>query len=309
MTLPKVLTIYAVTNSRMEITEMHENSKPNVKTKQNQSLVLVTAIYWVLILLRPRNLFGDLGKIAKINSSITLLAFVYIHGIKRYGRRHMRVWFALTFILTWLIETISITYGSPFGNYYYTDLLGIKIGKVPLGIMPAYFTTGYLAWTMGTNFLNNLGTGIEKRNLFLVPFISSFIMVMWDYCFEPIKSTIAGAWVWEDVGAYYGVPISNFFGWFLLVYTTFQLYALYLYRFNNNQNVKQSKTFWILAPIMFLGLSLEYLIYPFTETTNQEIYWSIFLGTIFTMVFTSILNIIIVKRIEDRYFTARVITN
>ena len=165
--------------------------------------------------------------------------------------------------------------------------------------MPTYFVAGYLAWTMGTIFLRNLGTGIERKKLFLIPFVASFLMVMWDLCLDPIKSTIEGAWIWKEGGAYWGVPISNFLGWYLTVFLIFQVFALYLYRNRGNGSFQQSKVYWVLAPVMYLGLALEYLLYPFRQTTNLDIYWSVFLVTIFTMVLASILNIIFVMRVDE----------
>ena len=41
---------------------------------------------------------------------------------------------------------------------------------------------------------------------------------------------LSKAWIWHDGGGYFGVPFSNFMGWFLCVYTIFQLLALYLMR-------------------------------------------------------------------------------
>jgi putative membrane protein len=124
-------------------------------------------------------------------------------------------------------------------------------------------------------------------------------MVMWDFCLDPIRSTIDGAWVWEDGGAYLGVPLSNFSGWFLTVYLIFQLFALYLNRFGRNEALKESKTYWYLAPVMYLGLALGFLLNPFFETENLEIYWSVFMGCILTMVFASVLNIIFVNRLDE----------
>jgi putative membrane protein len=190
--------------------------------------------------------------------------------------------------------------GFPFGNYHYTDILGVKAGTVPLTIMPAYFVAGYLAWTMSTLFLGNLGTGIERRNLFLVPFIASFIMVMWDFCLDPISSTIDGAWVWEDGGPYHGVPISNYVGWYVTVFLIYQVFALYLRRVSRNERVGQGKTYWYLPPVMFLGLALGYLLNPFHQSANLDIYWSVFLGCVLTMVFTSVLNIIVVNRLDQK---------
>ena len=167
-----------------------------------------------------------------------------------------------------------------------------------MAVMPAYFVAGYLAWTMGTVFLGNLGTGMQRRNLLLVPVTASFIMVMWDLCLDPIRSTIDGAWVWEDGGAYHGVPLSNFAGWSLTAFTIFEVFALYLYRFSRDERFEQSKTYWTLAPVMYLGLAVGFLLHPFTQTTNMEIYGAVFVTCIFTMVFTSVLNIIFVKRLD-----------
>jgi putative membrane protein len=231
-----------------------------------------------------------------------LLAFALAHGVKRYGWDTMLVWGGVTFLLVWSTETLSIATGFPFGDYYYTELLGIKAGSVPLAIMPTYFVTGYLAWTMGTIFSGNLGTGIEKRSLFLVPFVASFLMVMWDLCLDPVKSTIERAWIWEEGGGYLGVPISNFVGWYLTAYLVFQVFALYLFRYGRNETFEQSRVYWVLVPIMYLGLALEYLLYPFWKTTHLEIYRPLFLVTICTMVFASILNIVFVTRLDEERF-------
>ena len=287
-----------------EINKMQAISRTGlvVEIKQNLFLVIVAVIYWSLAVLDPWDLFGKNSETVYYIQNLAWLSFVLVHGSKRYGWDNMFMFFGITFLISWSTETASMAMGFPFGNYHYTDLLGVKIGTIPLAVMSAYFVAGYLAWTMGTVFLGDLGTGIEKKNLFLVPFIASFVMVMWDFCLDPIRSTIDGAWVWEDGGAYYGVPISNYFGWYLTVFLIYQVFALYLYRYSINERVEQSKTYWYLAPVMFLGLALGYLLNPFFQTANLEIYWSLFLGCIFTMVFTSVLNIIFVKRLDEECF-------
>jgi uncharacterized membrane protein len=53
------------------------------------------------------------------------------------------------------------------------------------------------------------------------PAIASFIMVSWDLTIDPMMSTITGNWVWHNGGSYFGVPVSNFLGWYLTVYVFF----------------------------------------------------------------------------------------
>ncbi len=270
--------------------------------KQNLLLVILAAVYWGFALLDPWDLFGFAGDAVYYIQNLAWLAFVLIHGSRRYGWDNLFLFFGITFLISWSSEAASIAMGFPFGNYHYTELLGPKIGTVPMAVMPAYFVAGYLAWTMGTVFLGNLGTGMQRRNLFLVPLVASSVMVMWDFCLDPIRSTIDGAWVWEDGGIYHGVPLSNYFGWFLTVFTIFQIFALYLYRSSRNERVEQGRTYWYLAPVMYLGLAVGFLLNPFFQTTNLKIYRSVFWGCIFTMVFTSVLNIIFVKRLDKDCF-------
>lgn len=270
--------------------------------KQNLSLVILAGIYWSVALLEPWELLGAASEAAYYLQGTAWLAFVLIHGSRRYGWDNLFIFFGITFLVSWSIEAVSIAAGFPFGGYYYTELLGARIGAVPLAVLAAYFVAGYLAWTMGTTFLGNLGTGIERKNLFLVPATASLIMVMWDLCMDPIKSTIEGAWVWERGGAHHGVPFSNYFGWYLTMFIIYQLFALYLYHFSANERVAQTRTYWILAPVMFLGLALEFLLNPFFQSANLDIYWSSFVVCVLTMVLASALNIIRVKRMDAGYF-------
>lgn len=283
---------------------MHANARTafGIRSRQNLLLVILAAVYWGFALLDPWDLFGSASGAVYYIQNLAWLGFVLIHGSRRYGWDNLFVFFGITFLISWSSEAASIAMWFPFGKYHYSELLGPKIGTVPMAVMPAYFAAGYLAWTMGTVFLGNLGTGMQRRNLFLVPVIASFAMVMWDFCLDPIRSTVDGAWIWEDGGAYHGVPISNYLGWYLTVFTIFQVFALYLYRSSRNEQVEQSKTYWYLAPVMYLGLAIEFLLNPFFQTTNLEIHWSVFLGCIFTMVFTSVLNIIFVKRLDEERF-------
>ena len=100
---------------------------------------------------------------------------------------------------------MSILTGFPFGHYVYTDKFGPKLWLVPLLIMPAYFSMGYIAWTIGHILLDRFDDRLAGAEVVLVPALASFVMVMWDLCIDPGSSTIAGAWIWRDGGSYFGV--------------------------------------------------------------------------------------------------------
>ena len=243
----------------------------------------------------------DLGNAGSVVITLLLFAFVLLYGSKRYGWRTLLIFFGITAIISWSMDSLSIATGFPFGDYHYSSNLGPKLGTVPLIIIPAYFANGFLAWTISHIFLNNLSTNIAKRNLVVAPVIASFVMVMWDFCIDPVTSTIDQDWVWENGGNYFGVPIKNYFGWFLTVFLIYQTFTVYL-SWRNNSNAPPAnplqKSYWFLAPVMFIGTASLGLVHPLANTTHPQIYWSMFLATVMTMIFVSFLAIVLVSRFE-----------
>ena len=87
---------------------------------------------------------------------------------------------------------------------------------------------GYLSWILANILTGQYSKKLGGKQIFIVPFIATFIMVMWDLTVDPISATLQGLWVWANPGPYFGIPLSNFFGWFLVVYIFLQIIAIYL---------------------------------------------------------------------------------
>ena len=207
--------------------------------------------------------FNDSGQVARILSPILVLitlTFSAIHGVVRYGWKKMLIFFLITFVISWIYENVSVATGFPFGHYHYTDFLGFKLLYVPLSIMPAYFGNAYLSWTMADVLLDEYSVRPSGGSIFYLPFIAAFVMVMWDLGFDPSASTIAQAWIWEEGGSYFGVPLSNYAGWFLCVFTIYLLFALYLTKSEiyEPKRLVQEKLYWVMAVLMY-GLAAFYI--------------------------------------------------
>lgn len=84
---------------------------------------------------------------------------------------------------------------------------------------------------------------------------------MWDLGIDPTASTFLSEWVWQTPGAYFGVPISNFFGWFLVVFIFFQLFALFFFKYDHFNPEKAvtltSKPYWFEAAGMYGVIGLR----------------------------------------------------
>jgi len=183
--------------------------------------------------------------------------FALIHGAMFYRVRGILIFLAICFVIGNVSENLGIRTGFPFGRYYFTDLMGPKLFSVPILLGLAYLGMGYLSWTLARTILGGMRSPLAGFRVVTVPVVAGFIMVAWDFSMDPIWSTIEHAWIWMDGGAYFGVPASNFLGWYLTVYLMCQLFALHL-RASATTPVRNAATlspvFWYL-PVIFYGIS------------------------------------------------------
>lgn len=154
--------------------------------------------------------------------------FAIVHGGIRYGYRGITEFVALCLFVGGVFEIVGISTGIPYGSYYFTNVMGAKLFGIPILLALAYVGMGYLSWVLGVILLERPRVSWRGIEVVRLPLLATVIMVSWDVCMDPIWSTIEHAWVWRRGGAYFGVPVSNFLGWFLAVYAIYQLFALYL---------------------------------------------------------------------------------
>jgi uncharacterized membrane protein len=282
--------------------------------KSTAGFLWLLAILYLLIVV-GNSFFPQIITRDMFNFGSILLPFVFaiVHGAIRYGIKNMVVFAVISLIVGNFYENLSVMTTFPFGHYYYSDNLGPKIWNVPIIIGFAYFSIGYLAWIMSQSFIGALAPVLRKANIFFVPVVGAFIVACWDFSFDPDSSTINGDWVWLDGGGYFGVPFSNFPGWYLCVYTFFQIFAWYISRqpesdFNNKPVA--NKTYWYQAAIFYAIYAIDFILGKYTAPifnvtdpagktwSTGDIHDTMALIAIFTMIFFTILSLIIVKNNE-----------
>jgi uncharacterized membrane protein len=156
------------------------------------------------------------------------IAFALIHGAILYRTRGILIFFAICLVVGNIVENVGVRTGFPFGRYYFTDLMGPKLFVVPIQLGLAYLGMAYLSWTLARLILGNTRSPLAKSSVVTLPLVAAFIMVAWDFSQDPVWSTILRLWIWQQGGAYFGVPVTNFLGWYLTVWVFYQLFALYL---------------------------------------------------------------------------------
>jgi putative membrane protein len=154
--------------------------------------------------------------------------FALIHAGIVYRVRGMLVFTLCCLGMGSLFESLSLRTGFPFGHYVFTDLMGPKVLDVPVLLVLAYLGIGYCSWVLAVLILGHRNQPLTGRRVLTLPLLASAIMLAWDVSMDSIWATLDRAWIWQDGGRYFGVPISNFLGWYLTAFLFYLSFALYL---------------------------------------------------------------------------------
>ncbi len=151
-------------------------------------------------------------------------AFAVVHAGERLGWGRAALLLGLTFFVSLLFESVGVSTGIVYGPYHYTDRLGAKfLGLVPYLIPLAWFMMMYPSYLIAARLLPR--TLIGWRRVLALAGLAGIVMTAWDLVIDPLM-VAAGHWVWEVPGVYFGIPIHNYWGWWLTTFTTYLVFLL-----------------------------------------------------------------------------------
>lgn len=195
-------------------------------------LLIVSAISSVFSSLTPHiSYLGFMG------SFVIYFAFaiVLLHSTIKMGNKKTFLFFLISLAFGLFSEAIGVKYGLIFGNYYY-NLPNFFFGTVPLITPITWAVIIYVSYTTTNLFLHRCGEKPKKsdENWYFIPLaillssIDGLIAMNMDMIIDPIAvSKQIPAWVWIGGGPYFGVPLSNFVGWFLVTFTATIIFRSY----------------------------------------------------------------------------------
>ena len=280
----------------------------NSTTNNSDDKNIINYINWglvcIIIIVTLLMKFGVIpdSPIVQVVQFLPMFVFAFFHGVQKYGKKNMLIWFVITWIVSNFFEGLSIAMGFPFGNYHYTVGLEFSIWQVPVLIMVSYFAIVYSSWITALAVTNHLNKKIEGIYKFLIPITAAVVMTMWDLVTDPQAANINKSWIWEDGGAYFNVPISNFIGWVFVVYVFLQIFTLFISsREVKSENISLTlkKSYWIQPCIVYLTMGLGVVIDGVMKTKNIETYASMGMITVFTMIFTAYIAFLNIKNAKE----------
>lgn len=158
-----------------------------------------------------------------------------VRSIEPKWRGFFSAWCLSVFLLTLFLEFVGVHLGWVFGAYRYLDVLGIKVGGVPLIIGVNWLTTILGAISFFRKYTHRkiyiiLGTGI--------------IAVAFDYLLESVAIYL-GFWEWAGP-----IPWHNYMAWFTIA----MLCALDFERHSLSFNGSYARALLAAQVLFFLGI-------------------------------------------------------
>ncbi len=226
------------------------------------ALFLAGAFYQLVI----RQAFGGLPSVPG-GAMWLFILFALCHACYTLGWRHTLILFAASAVISWGYEQMGVATGLVYGVYHYSDMLGVKLGHVPVLIPLGWFMMIYPSYVIANLIADGRPTGTRGgvgRVLWLAA-LSAMIMTAWDVVIDPMWSSVMGPWIWEQGGEYFGVPLQNYGGWLLTTFTIYLIYRLYERRNPPRAVGEITPLITALALLGYFTYALSFMVRPGIE--------------------------------------------
>jgi len=114
-------------------------------------------------------------------------------------------------VLAFSIESFGIITGFPYGNFHYSEALGLKL----FAIVPANLPFAWIPLVLGAY---TLSAHFTKKHKISSPFslvvLGTLFLLIFDLIIDP-AAVLFQLWAYQNPGIYFGVPWSNFVGWII----------------------------------------------------------------------------------------------
>lgn len=179
-------------------------------------------------------------------TTLVTFAFAVLHAGASLGWRR-GIGLLLIVALTGLaFESIGVASGAVYGPYHYTAQLGPKfLNLVPYLIPVAWFMMVYPSFRIANDLADRWAAPGIWHDL-LTAALGAVVMTAWDLAMDPMM-VAAGHWVWEKPGPYFGVPLQNFWGWWLTTFTALGIFLILQRRLRGTKQLAMTSALPVIA--------------------------------------------------------------
>lgn len=124
-----------------------------------------------------------------------------------FAGKRQAVDYVLCGVIGFAAEVMGVAFGIPFGSYEYTSVLAPHLFGVPLVL--------FCAWIVVFAYAREI-VGFAVQSRWTAALLVAALMTAFDLLIDPLAAGPMGFWRWEHTGGYFGIPLTNFAGWFVV---------------------------------------------------------------------------------------------
>jgi uncharacterized membrane protein len=154
--------------------------------------------------------------IALVISSLLMFACCWANATHLFGAKAALKFVLLAVTMGWFAEQMGSSYGWFFGSYTYTEVLGWRLGDVPMIIPLMWFALCYAAYVIGyfaVWHLPSTASASLPQALFM-SLIAAMLVTAYDLGADPYMVFVLKAWIMTKTdGWWFGETLQGFVGW------------------------------------------------------------------------------------------------
>ncbi len=167
--------------------------------------------------------------VALVACAVLMFAFCWANATHLLGAKPALKFVVIGVVFGWFAEHMGASRGWFFGSYVYTDVLGWKLGDVPMIIPLMWFALCYVGYVISNLIVwqSPLNVAVSKTAALFMSFLAAALVTAYDLAADPYMVYVLNAWIMAKTdGWWFGETLEGFFGWMLVAFAIVATFRL-----------------------------------------------------------------------------------
>lgn len=174
--------------------------------------------------------YYDVTAVGIAAASLAMFAACFASANALLGAGPAKKFAALAVAIGWFAEQMGSSHGWFFGSYTYTDVLGPRLGNVPLVIPLMWFALCFIGYALANLILWKQPTdsSASLSRIAGATLIAAMIVTAFDLGADPYFVFVMKAWIMtKQDGGWFGETLQGFAGWMFIAFVIIFLFRLW----------------------------------------------------------------------------------
>jgi uncharacterized membrane protein len=194
-------------------------------------LLIVAYLIFSAALLAVTIHLYDFTAVAIMAATLVMFAACFASATTLLGVGAAKKFALLAVGIGWFAEQMGSTQGWFFGSYTYTNVLGPRVGNVPLVIPMMWFALCFIGYVLANLILYKqpVDGGTALGRIAGTALIAAMIVTAFDLGADPYFVFVLKAWIMtKQDGGWFGETLQGFVGWVFIAFVILLIFRLWV---------------------------------------------------------------------------------